>query len=203
MSTAKITITRTINDDQKRQAATLFYEAFAMKFHGLLAMPQDEELCKAFLYESINYEIGHYAIQGKEVLGVAALATGKDSFDQMTYAIMRKYFSLFGALLRWTGYTIFQIFHQRPDNDTVLIDALFVSSTSRGKGIGSMLLEHTIEYTRSIGRNKLILGVVNTNPRAKKLYERFGFEVYKTQKTGRFTQRAGFTSSHDMRKVLD
>ncbi|MEE4195609.1 MAG: GNAT family N-acetyltransferase [Anaerolineae bacterium] len=198
-----IKITQTLTEDQKQQVAALFYEAFSMKFHGLLDLPREEAFCIAFLRESINYEIGHYAVQGPKVLGVVALATGKQSFDQMTYPVFRKYFPFFGAMWRWVGYALFQFLHQPPDEETVLVDSLFVSSATRGMGIGSMLLNHAVETTRAMGRNKLILGVVNTNPGAKRLYERFGFEVYKTEKTGWFTSRAGFTSSYIMRKVLD
>jgi len=203
MTPAPIKITQTLTEEQKQQVAALFYEAFSMKFHGLLELPKDAAFCTAFLYQCINYSIGHYAVQGNRVLGVVALTTDKKVFHDMTYPVFQEFFPFFGALWRWVGYAVVDYFHKPPDDDTVLVDSLFVSSASRGMGIGSMLLNHAVDYTRSIGRSKLILGVVDTNPRAKKLYERFGFEVYKTNKSGWYSRRAGFTGSFEMRKVLE
>ena len=91
----------------------------------------------------------------------------------------------------------------KPKQDEVLIDAIFVSAESRGMGIGTQLLQTAEAYTRSIGRNKLILGVIDSNDGAKRLYERFGYEVYKYERTGIFTASAGFRGAYAMRKVLD
>jgi ribosomal protein S18 acetylase RimI-like enzyme len=48
--------------------------------------------------------------------------------------------------------------------------------------VGSKLLQFVLNYARSEGFSRIILEVVETNPRAKHLYERFGFKEIKVQK---------------------
>lgn len=47
----------------------------------------------------------------------------------------------------------------------------------RGSGVGSALIRHGIEWARNQGVEALLLGVLDTNPRARALYERLGFQV--------------------------
>ena len=56
------------------------------------------------------------------------------------------------------------------------IDHLMVSSTARGKGVGTKLLEWAETLARERNCTFLALEVLNGNP-AKRLYERFGLEV--------------------------
>ena len=56
------------------------------------------------------------------------------------------------------------------------IDQLMVSSTARGKGVGTKLLEWAEALARERNCTFLALEVLNGNP-AKRLYERFGLEV--------------------------
>lgn len=55
------------------------------------------------------------------------------------------------------------------------IHELFVLPSLRGKGIGSMLLERAIEYSRNRGRDLCELWVGRTNYRARKFYISKGF----------------------------
>lgn len=52
----------------------------------------------------------------------------------------------------------------------------------RGKGIGSLLLEATLNHSKKIGLEKVELNVYTSNLAAIKLYEKFGFEVEGTIK---------------------
>jgi ribosomal protein S18 acetylase RimI-like enzyme len=63
-----------------------------------------------------------------------------------------------------------------PANDHVLhLQALAVATGARRSGIGSQLVEATIDEARRRGARKLGLRVLSTNSRAIRLYERYGF----------------------------
>jgi ribosomal protein S18 acetylase RimI-like enzyme len=61
--------------------------------------------------------------------------------------------------------------------DSSFISQLGVKEEFRGRGIGTALIQHQIELTRSLGLRKCTLDVAMTNPRAQALYERLGFKV--------------------------
>ena len=57
------------------------------------------------------------------------------------------------------------------------VRGLGVDPERQGEGIGGRLLEAAIERARSQGRPRIVLRVLSTNPAARRLYERHGFEV--------------------------
>jgi len=62
-------------------------------------------------------------------------------------------------------------------SDEYYIDCIAVNPSQQGKGLGSKIIEHLINhYVKERG---LVLGLLvdENNPKAKKLYERLGFEV--------------------------
>ncbi|MCW8313656.1 GNAT family N-acetyltransferase [Sphingobacterium sp. InxBP1] len=56
------------------------------------------------------------------------------------------------------------------------IDSIAVSPLARGKGIGTELLTHAINYAQRSGYEQVGLLVDLKNPSAQKLYERLGFK---------------------------
>jgi len=52
---------------------------------------------------------------------------------------------------------------------------LVVTRMARGKGIGKLLLEECERLARAAGRDLLNIGVLAQNPRARHVYEAFGF----------------------------
>ena len=58
-----------------------------------------------------------------------------------------------------------------------MLTGMYVRAAAEGKGLGSALVEAIVERAR--GRVILIeLSVVTTNERARRLYERHGFDIY-------------------------
>jgi RimJ/RimL family protein N-acetyltransferase len=61
------------------------------------------------------------------------------------------------------------------------IYGVYVEAAVRGKGIGRLLMQHTIDHARQIsGLRQLALNVVTTNATALKLYESLGFKIWGT-----------------------
>ncbi|WP_240795537.1 GNAT family N-acetyltransferase [Aquibacillus halophilus] len=59
--------------------------------------------------------------------------------------------------------------------------AMYVSNEIRGLGIGTKLLDKTIEQAKLVGIEQLQLGVVSTNIPAIALYKKVGFSIYGTE----------------------
>jgi ribosomal protein S18 acetylase RimI-like enzyme len=63
----------------------------------------------------------------------------------------------------------------------VHVQSLAVSEKERGRGIGSRLLQFSMDYARSRGFAQVKLEVTGANPRARRLYNRMGFIETKVQ----------------------
>jgi ribosomal protein S18 acetylase RimI-like enzyme len=57
------------------------------------------------------------------------------------------------------------------------VNGLAVAPGRQGEGIGGRLLEAAIERSRRQNLRRLVLRVLSSNPGARRLYERHGFEV--------------------------
>ncbi|HPR42513.1 MAG TPA: N-acetyltransferase [Candidatus Methanofastidiosa archaeon] len=66
--------------------------------------------------------------------------------------------------------------------DEFYISNVSVSPESRGKGIGTELMDKAQETAKEKGCDTLLLDVAIENDGAKRLYERLGFEIFKTKK---------------------
>jgi GNAT superfamily N-acetyltransferase len=203
MTASEITITRQLNEEQKDQAARLFYDSFSLKFDHFYWLKGDADRATALLRQGMNFENGTYALQDGCVIGGMALTTGQDGFEHYSFAIVRQFYGWLRGL--WFIFRQ-QLFHSskgRHGKDSVIVAELFVAESARGQGIGSRLLAEAEQHARTLGRQFLTLDVVDTNPGALRLYQRLGFEIIRTMPTGIFTKGAGFTKVYTMKKAVD
>jgi GNAT superfamily N-acetyltransferase len=56
------------------------------------------------------------------------------------------------------------------------IDSMFVEETFRGRGIGSELVRHALEWLERAGATSKVVTVAHANEEALAFYKRFGFE---------------------------
>ena len=91
---------------------------------------------------------------------------------------MVRIYGKLSGLIRMAG--LATLHHQTGENE-LYIDGIAVQPEMRGKGIGTQLF-NLLESTALENRIKTIsLDVVDTNPKAKSLYERLGFVVIREQ----------------------
>lgn len=82
------------------------------------------------------------------------------------------------------------------------MDGICVSEKARGMGVGTALLETVFQCARDTGLRKVTLDVINTNPRAKALYERRGFVAVSEESTSILKPLLGFDSATRMVKTV-
>lgn len=148
------------------------------------------------IYEnSLNTDRIMLAVSNKSILGIAGLHYDKRNFTDTKYVTLRKHYNPVKSFIM---YWMLRIMTPKLQKDTVRVDSLAVDKSCRGEGIGTKLIEGVIEFARQNGYGQVLLEVVDTNPKAKALYERMGFKVKKKVNFYFFTRRAGFSSEFIM-----
>jgi ribosomal protein S18 acetylase RimI-like enzyme len=86
-----------------------------------------------------------------------------------------------------------------PDGPSLLLDQLYVLNAHQGAGIAHALMDWAIEETRRRGASSIYLTVFIDNQRARRFYDRYGFEA-----VGRYDFMVGNQADEDiiMRKLL-
>ena len=81
----------------------------------------------------------------------------------------------------------------------ILLDQLYVTKAHHGAGIAKALMDWALDEARRRGAEELYLTVFTDNPRARRFYERYGFEA-----VGRYDFMVGSHADEDiiMRKRL-
>lgn len=179
-------------------AVNLFEEAFGAKFS--VAIP-DREKRLSVLSEGLKLDFSVIANTNQKLLGIAGFQTSDGS---LTNGITLK--SLFKHLGFWGCFRatlIFSLYHRNPINSELLMDGIVVNQDFRGHGIGTKLLENLKAYALSNGYLTIRLDVIDTNPNARRLYERFGFTATKTEQFEYLRGLLGFGASTTMIYELD
>jgi ribosomal protein S18 acetylase RimI-like enzyme len=91
--------------------------------------------------------------------------------------------------------------HKVPPGDLYL-DGIVVDPSLRGQGIGSTLVAAFEHRARENGFTTVSLEVIDTNPRARNLYERLGYRQIATNTLGPFSRLFGFRTTWRMTKPL-
>jgi len=202
-SPAPIAITRHLPPGGLDDLVALYLEAFGRKAEHLLFMTADRATIAAVTRRSIRPEQGLYAMREGRVVGYLGLeARGGRRFLDPTLAILTDAFGRWGGLWRYgvhMGIAVFEP-HKR---GALQIDQLAVGAAARGQGIGTRLIEAAAAIAREEGYARLTLDVIDTNPAARRLYERLGFRLVRRQRLGAWTRRAGFEAVDFMERPID
>jgi GNAT superfamily N-acetyltransferase len=67
-----------------------------------------------------------------------------------------------------------------PDPDDAYLGLMLFAADRRGLGLGPLFLAHVIEAARARGAPRLLLAVLEANPRARAFWERQGFRAVLT-----------------------
>lgn len=192
-----VTIFRGLHPHLRPDAARLYWEAFGGKL-GRVMGPEDRAL--AFFQRVIRTDLCFAALDGDgRLVGIAGYKTPAGSFAGGSWADLITVYGPFGG--RWRGWILWAL-NRGVDNDRFLVDGICVTRAERGRGVGSLLLAALCDEAREQGYPAIRLDVIDTNWRARALYERHGFSVAGTERLGLLRYLFGFTASFTMVRPL-
>ena len=162
-------------DDFKVSAIRLYFNSLKEKLEPILG---SDGRAQEALASNIATDKCIVAICNGKLVGIMGIQTNKRGFVNPNLKTMVRIYGNFGGILRMGGLAIL---HHTIGTDELYVDGVAVATEMRGKGIGSHLFELLEQAVLKKRIKTISLEVIDTNPRAKALYERLGFVAVKTQ----------------------
>jgi len=184
-----LTLQHGLPGDQRRAAAELYWQAFGGKLGRVLG---PDAAALTYLERVIREDHVFVALQNGRLVGLAGFKTAEGSFAGGTVDDLRAVYGWAGAM--WRG-TVLRLLGRDVDNARFLMDGICVTRNARGQGIGSRLVEAICAEARRRGFAEVRLDVIDTNWRAKALYERLGFAAAGEERIGALHHIFGFRSA--------
>lgn len=192
-----LTIRKGLPPTLRLQGTRLYWQAFGPKLGRVLG-PEARAL--TFLDRVIATDQCLIAVDEQGTLiGLAGFKTTGGSFAGGTSADLRAIYGWFGAL--WRGSLLLAL-NRAPEDDCFLMDGLCVSPAARGHGIGTALLAALYDHATALGYRSIRLDVIDTNTRARALYDREGFLPTSIAQLGLLKLVFGFSSATTMQRPL-
>jgi ribosomal protein S18 acetylase RimI-like enzyme len=186
-SSSAITIARGIAAGQRRRAAEIYYAAFERKLIPTLGEP---ETAIGILETSMFEQNAYVASQNGVILGLVGFQHAGHKLVNVTLQALIRAHGLFSGLRR----ALLGVLVSRSAKaGELLLDGIAVHPEVRGRGVGTRLFEAIFTFAEQQGYRQIRLDVVDSNPRARQLYERIGFVPLKTVSMP-FMQSWGFTA---------
>lgn len=194
----EITIQQGFSDELRLSAAELYDAAFGAKLAIAIPNPISR---MAILKAGFNPAYSFVAIRDGEMVGIAGFKTGQGALTGgISFRILKEKLGLWGAI---RAVLVLALFQRNQVVGQLLMDGISVSPKIRGSGIGTKLLHNLIAYAKQEGNQSIRLDVINTNPAARRLYERIGFVSVKTKKFPYLKWLLGFGAATEMKYSLE
>lgn len=188
-----IAISTGFQDHERRIVASLYWQAFGQKLGRSLG-PRARAL--RFFEAVLDPEFALVARSDTGgILGIAGFKTEDGALVGGDLPDLQRVYGWFGGL--WRG-LVLSVIERDVAADILLMDGICVTEEARGHGIGSALLAAMKTEASKRGKQALRLDVIDSNPRAKALYERQGFIADGVEHTGPFEALFRFRSATRM-----
>ncbi|WP_223420964.1 GNAT family N-acetyltransferase [Tateyamaria pelophila] len=183
-----------IPEPNRQEAAGLFWQAFSDKLDKLMG-PKAKAV--EFFAHVLDPSHGIAAVDpAGKLLGMAGFKTANGALIGGELSDMCRTYGSFGGL--WRG-VLLSVLERDLDRDTLLMDGIVVTEQARGHGVGTALLDAVTQQACKLGKLWVRLDVIDSNPRARSLYERRGFVPTGDIKLGPFSRIFGFRKATTMR----
>jgi ribosomal protein S18 acetylase RimI-like enzyme len=192
-----VTIHRGLPVGLRQAGARLYWDAFGEKLGHVLG---PESRAMAFLDRVIEADQCVIALDDNGgLLGLAGFKTDGGSFAGGTLADLRAVYGVWGAF--WRGHLLSAL-NRDIVADVFLMDGICVASSAQGQGVGTALLSALYDEAAARGHRSIRLDVIDSNARARALYDREGFVPVLTSRLGLLRHIFGFSSSTTMMRPL-
>lgn len=186
-------ITAGFSDAERATVARLYWSAFGQKLTRVMG---PEAKAVPFIADVLDPT---HALCARDtegaLLGVAGFKTYHGALVGGTYRDLARHYGWLGSAWR---VVLLRLLERDTDNDRFLMDGIFVRETARGRGTGAALLGAICAEGARRGYAEVRLDVIDSNPRARQLYEREGFVVQGEHRLGPLRHVFGFNSALTM-----
>ncbi|MBT8411822.1 MAG: GNAT family N-acetyltransferase [Octadecabacter sp.] len=184
-------------DHERTEVAEMYWAAFGQKL-GRVIGPKHKAI--AFIEQVLDPT---HAICARDdrgaLLGVVGFKTYHGALVGGSWRDLAQHYGRIGSLWRLA---LINLLERETENHRFLMDGIFVNDFAQGKGVGTALLNAIAVEARARDYTEIRLDVIDSNPRARALYEREGFVAGGVQKLGLLRHVFGFQSATTMIKRL-
>lgn len=192
-----LTIRQGFAPEDRARAVRLYWQAFGGKL-GRVLQPEARALAYVARVMRPDHAISAYGAGGA-LLGLVGFKTAKGAF-------VGGGFSDLAAIWGWSGAfwraALLVLLERDTEDQRFLMDGIFVDADARGQGVGTALLNAVCAEAVARGYGEIRLDVIDSNDRARALYERNGFRAVSTSRTGALRHVVGFASATTMVRRL-
>lgn len=156
-------------EGEREDVAALYWEAFGRKLRPGFV---DEATGRMVVRGALRSDRLLVARQADRVVGVCGFYHAGTGAADLGWARLRESLSVPAAL---RARLVLSVLSRSDRPDALVLDGICVDRAARGRGTGTALLSAAAGRARKIGASTVQLSVIDTNPRARALYERLGF----------------------------
>lgn len=185
------------------RAAEILYAGFGSKIHPLVG---SREVAIALFAKNLNPDMAMVALyreqaeqEQTQLAGLAGLQFDERKFLNFTIS---SFVQEIGWLRGLLTFLLMRLFANEVQPQEICIDLLAVDANLRGRGFGSALINAVCDFAQTNNFDTVSLNVVDTNPDARRLYERMGFIPVKTSNYGFLSRFLGSSAVTKLSKNL-
>ncbi|MFE3636493.1 GNAT family N-acetyltransferase [Streptomyces sp. NPDC059168] len=189
-------VRRGVPEGGEERVAALYWEAFGRKIAPALNPPGKG---RAFIATHLHRDRSVTALAAGRVVGVAGYRLDGRA---LTGGGVKDVLSAYGSCRGLPRLVLLALLERTPAAGELVMDGIAVDAAHRGRGIGSLLLREVAAVAADHGCRRVRLDVVDTNPRARALYERHGFTAHRTERTPWLRGLMGFGAVTTMHRPV-
>lgn len=187
-----------LQDRFRLEASLLYFQAFWPKLSSIMGADRMEHVAR-LAAPRLRASRAVVARARDRLLGVAAFKQQGMGLVDLRLQDLKTIYGLWGGL--WRGAALSLLDRGERDGE-LLMDGICVDVAARGTGVGTLLLDAIEQTAKAQGARTIRLDVIDTNPRARALYERRGFTAVRTRRLGPLAPVFGFAAATEMQKLV-